>query len=459
MERYPGEMEKRRIRKTKLKRAALLLLCAVMILSESVFIFTPRSPNVFESNGLRYVSKTEGRDFYLYAGGRWQKTFLTGVNIGASKPGHFPGELAITKEDYLRWFHYIQDMNATVIRVYTTLPPGFYEALYEFNRTSPRPLYLMQGVWVNEQDIARLNDAFAENGKIRDDLIADALNLVDIIHGRAILPERAGFASGRDERDISPYVIGWILGIEWDPHFVQGTNLNNPARGRYAGKYLQTDQASPFEAFLCEVGDRVIDYEIGKYRMARALSFTNWLTTDMLSHPNEPFEQEDMSVVNTEHIKATGNFIPGLFASYHVYPYYPEFVNYQKEYASFRDETGRINTYKAYLRDLFKEHSVPVLVAEFGVPSSRGKAHEKANTPATIRGRRMRRIRESSMSACLGIFMRRATAEPLSSAGRTSGSSVPGTPWILTCRIKGPTGPTPRQTSRSLACWPSIPAM
>ena len=40
----------------------------------------------------------------IYKDGEWKSTFLTGVNMGAAKPGTFSGELAITKEEYLRWF-------------------------------------------------------------------------------------------------------------------------------------------------------------------------------------------------------------------------------------------------------------------------------------------------------------------------------------------------------------------
>ncbi|MRH43354.1 hypothetical protein GH741_11760 [Aquibacillus halophilus] len=51
---------------------------------------------------------------------------IKGVNIGMAKPGHFPGEVAITEEEYYRWFKLIGEMNANTIRVYTIHPPGFY---------------------------------------------------------------------------------------------------------------------------------------------------------------------------------------------------------------------------------------------------------------------------------------------------------------------------------------------
>lgn len=331
---------------------------------------------VYEEEGLQYVSKVEEKDFLVYQDGEWVKKFLKGVNLGAAKPGTFPGELAITKEEYQRWFKSIKEMNAEVIRVYTTMKPAFYEALYEFNKNLEEPLYLMQGVWVNEEDIASMNDAYAVDETIKKNFIKDAKDLVDIIHGKANLPERPGFASGKYTKDVSPYVIGWILGIEWDPNFVQVTNENNPDRINFEGKYLYTQGASPFEVFLSEVGDEVLTYEADTYKMYRALSFTNWLTTDPIDHTNEPYLSEDMSVVNVEHIKAKDNFQSGVFASYHIYPYYPDFLSYQNSYVEALDEEGKINTYKAYLKDLMQQHTMPVLVAEFGVPASRGKAHD-----------------------------------------------------------------------------------
>lgn len=48
-------------------------------------------------------------------------------------------------------------------------------------------------------------------------------------------------------------------------------------------------------------------------------------------------------------------------------------MNFSEAYI---DKYDPINTYRAYLDDLNDFHSMPVLVAEFGVPSSRGKAHD-----------------------------------------------------------------------------------
>lgn len=359
----------------------ILLFSIAIIIAVGTFVkfyFFNHSLLYKDKSGIAYSAKVDDKYFYIYNNGKWEKQFIKGVNMGVGKPGAFPGEFAITKEDYLRWFKYIGDMNANSIRVYTILKPEFYEALYEYNNSAKKPIYLFQGVWVNEEDIAKIKDA--DNPKIKDAFKSDIKTIVDVIHGNIVLPKKPGYAGGSYDKDVSSYVVGWVLGIEWDPELVINTDNNNKDKKEFKGTYLYTKDSSPFEAFLCEAGDYAIDYETKTYKMQKPLSFTNWVTTDMLNHPNEPMKKEDMATVNTEHIKSTKDFKPGLFASYHIYPYYPDFMNYQKEYASFKDKDGKVNTYKAYLKDLIKEHTVPVLVAEFGIPAARGMAHVNIHT-------------------------------------------------------------------------------
>jgi hypothetical protein len=368
------------------KRWRIIMKKKIIILVSLIFIiiigllayekyFKTSSTGMFkDTDSIQYMSKVDTESFFIYKDNKWQKEFIKGVNIGVGVPGYFPGEFAVTKEDYLRWFKYISGMNSNTIRVYTILKPDFYNALYEYNKSASKPLYLLQGVWINEENIAKYKDAY--NSQIEQSFKQDIQTTIDVLHGNKIIKKEAGYAYGVYDKDVSPYVLGYVLGIEWDPVFVATTNDKNKDKVNYAGKYLYSKGASPFENFLCESGDLCIDYETKNYKMQRPVSFTNWVTTDMLSHPNEPLPNEDMVSVNMEHIKKKDTFKTGLFASYHIYPYYPDSMNYQKSYINFKDSTGKVDTYKAYLEDLKKEHTMPILVAEFGVPAARGKAHD-----------------------------------------------------------------------------------
>ena len=367
----------------------LVLLAQTGVLEKfgihGISIYTPKKETEASGNGsecytesqtgISYRFKATGDYFYLYENGDWNQLFMCGVNIGATEPALFPGDLTISYDTYYRWFGYISDMNCNCIRVYTLMPPQFYQALDDFNKQSKNKLYLFQGIWINEEDIERLSDAYAENEKILNDFKFDATNLVDVIHGNAKIAETPGEAFGTYTADVSKWLVGWLVGIEWDPNFVLNTNAQHADKKDFDGEYLYTQTATPFEAFLCRVGNEMIKYECEKYQFQAPLAFANWITTDPLTHPNEPHFDEDKATVNTENIKFR-NFSPGMFASYHIYPYYPDSLNYQEDYLEYIDEEGNVNTYLAYLEDLKLAHTIPIIVAEFGIPTSRGMGHE-----------------------------------------------------------------------------------
>lgn len=311
--------------------------------------------------------------FEVYDGQRYVPVYLKGVNLGSGKPGSFPGELAITGSEYVRWFQMISDMNCNAIRVYTIMKPAFYDALCQFNEASDRKLYLFQGLWYDEEIVYGTSDAY----EVYEEACKDGRLLVDVLHGNAEIARMPGRAWGKYTSDVSPYVMGWILGIEPETPFVMGTNEAHDGMAGYTGTYLQTTQeASPYESFLCQLGDTILTYEMDNYHEQRPMSWCNWPTTDPLTHENEPNrENEDAVSVDTEHIRATDKFAAGVFASYHIYPYYPEFMMYEPEYAQYVDEKGEHNTYRAYLEDLIRCHTTPVMVAEYGIPTSRGITH------------------------------------------------------------------------------------
>ncbi len=322
---------------------------------------------------IAYSFRTQEKTFQICGkDGKWTDITPIGVNIGAGRPGAFPGEFAITKNDYMRWFKQISEMHANVIRVYSILMPEFYEALAAYNASAKQPLYFMQGVYNNEEDISNLCDAYAKNGKIARDWVEMCQTIVDVVHGNAEIKPEAGNASGTYTADVSQYLCGWILGIEWQADFVIHTNKNNADKKSFEGNYLYTEDASPFEVFLASGLDACISYETENYSMQHPTAFANWVTTDPLDHPGEPNpEMEDAVPVDAEHIKAKPEFKAGLFASYHVYPYYPEMMRYAPELLA----ENPPNPYRHYLTDLNAYHTMPVIVSEFGVPASRGITH------------------------------------------------------------------------------------
>ncbi|WP_026582870.1 hypothetical protein [Bacillus sp. J33] len=328
-----------------------------------------------KADSLQYKARVNQDTFEVYKNDKWVSMPVKGVNIGMGKPGYFPGEAAITEEEYYRWFEMIGEMNANSIRVYTLHPPGFYRALKRFNDNHEEKLYVFHGVWINEENLEESMDAFEE--KNLNEFQEEMKKMVDVVHGNKVVNPEPGHASGVYRADVSEYVIGWLIGIEWNPYMVENTNNIHEGMPDYAGKYFQTKGGQPFEVWLARQMDAMVEYEKEQYNWIRPLSFTNWVTTDILDHPSEPNDQEDLVSVDPNVIYAKADMKKaGQFASYHIYPYYPDFFNYEESYQQYKDHRGENNSYAAYLNDLHQAHRLPILVAEFGVPASRGMTHE-----------------------------------------------------------------------------------
>jgi len=223
------------------------------------------------------VSRVEGKSFLVRnQAGDFEPFFVKGVDIGAAKPGFWPGEFGITQEDYARWFRWIGEMHANTIRVYVPLMPAFYDALLSYNLTAKSPLYLMQGIYMNEELISKYLDAYCNDGELIKSFQLDLKNTIDIIHGNAVVEKLPGNAGGTYTSDVSSYVIGYLPGIEFSADFVMGTNEKNPDKTSFSGTYVQTENASPFEVFLAESQEYMIAYETQQYNVQRPIAITNW---------------------------------------------------------------------------------------------------------------------------------------------------------------------------------------
>jgi len=308
----------------------------------------------------------------------WEKVFFKGVNIGTAVPGKFPTEFSLTFNEYLEWFRLIGEMNANVIRVYTILPPEFYKALAVHNQKHfSQRLYLFQGVWTELPP----NSNFYDKDFIRN-FQEEILKVVDLIHGNAVIPSKPGHASGVYATDISKYVAGILLGREWEPDAVEKTNRKYRINS-FNGSFISVHGGNAMEVWLAEMMDFTIHYETQTYLKQRPVTFVNWLPLDPMYHHSEYIEAEyvreydnDLKSLDFTHFHHSPYYKPGIFASYHVYPYYPDFIYNEKKYNDTVKTNGQKDNFYFYLLDL-KEHckGMPLLISEYGLPSSRGNSH------------------------------------------------------------------------------------
>lgn len=331
------------------------------------------APRPIGQGGLQSVAFTKGEKLLLATAGG-DRGFVAGVNLGSTIPGTLPGELATRAADYRRWFPQMAALGLRAVRVYTILEPCFYQELAAYDRAHPDdPLYLVQGVWIPEAQFLAGHDLFAP--AVHEGFLREIDDAVAAVHGELRRAARRGAASGTWTADVSPWLLSYSLGVEWDPVATLASDRANAGRAPYTGRYFSSAApASPTEIWLAEALDRCAADEARRGR-SMPLTFTNWPTTDPLRHPEEPLPNEDLVGVDANHIKASAAWPGGYYASYHAYPYYPDFLRHEPALQRYRYR-GQIDPYAGYLAELRRHHAgLPVVITEFGVPSSMGTAH------------------------------------------------------------------------------------
>jgi Tfp pilus assembly protein PilF len=327
--------------------------------------------------------------------GQWSPMWIKAVNLGAALPGKFASEFPPNDSTYERWIALIAQMGANSIRVYTIHPPHFYAALRNWNLAHPaHPLWLIHGVWT-EPPPGKKEERY-DDAKWLAQFRAEMQHVVLLVHGDAAIAPLPGHASGTYSADVSPWTLGYIIGREWEPYSVVAYDALQPRKTSYAGKYITIAGANALETWLAEQCDFLTAFEMNRYNAQRPIAYTNWPTLDPLSHPTETTKAQELSLLKARgerivempkeydndivgldavKMRATAAFPAGVFASFHAYPYYPDFMRVDPAYLSARSSEGPSN-YIGYLRALVAHHGeMPVVISEYGVPSSRGIGH------------------------------------------------------------------------------------
>jgi len=325
------------------------------------------------SKGLRGIAWTDHDQLIVETAGG-SRGFVAGVNLGPTIPGTFPGEQAIRREDFRRWFPQMRDVGLRAVRVYTIMPPTFYEELRRFNLANPSaPLLLVHGVWIPGQLLIDAGDLF--DPEVVEGFKEEIQRAVAVVHGDATLPELAGHATGDYRADVSEWLISWVIGVELDPRLVLATDSAHEGIPAYSGEFFRNvDQPSPTETWLAEMLDHMASSEAER-GSTMPLAFVNWPTTDPLTHPGDRSGYEDVVGVDANHIRPSDKWPGGYYASYHAYPYFPDFQRFEPGIANFQHR-GRTDAYAGYLTALKEHHrAIPLVVTEFGVPAGMAVAH------------------------------------------------------------------------------------
>lgn len=315
---------------------------------------------------INYFTKIEGKEIFIYEDYAWEEIKLTGINMNPGKPGAFPGDSFVTKEEYLRWFTYIKDMSMNCLRVQNIMPEEFYEALEEFNKDREEPLYLLQGIYFNE---VYLKDGFDPQSRPMKKIFKDTIqSVVNLIHGNPNNNVNINLFETYTT-DISMYVIGYTIGIEWSTQDIIYSELMNddlPYKGQY---FYTNEEASSFESYLAEAADYLVDYETTRYGEQRLISFIgsssyHIINSTMFSNESktvlldQDHNENVKGYIDVENIKSTEELNTGIFVSYSIYPSFSQLLEYEDNKGMY---FSKVNNY----------HTIPVVISEYGIPSAR----------------------------------------------------------------------------------------
>ncbi len=128
-------------------------------------------------------------------------------------------------------------------------------------------------------------------------------------------------------------------------------------------------------------------YENDNYKVQHPVTFSSWPPTDPLSHVTESNLEDESDLaglsaetrvdifssdsvnITSKHFTTEPGFQAGLYASYHVYPYWPDFLNNEPRYKEYNDRFGP-SSYYGYLAELKEYYNDrPLLIAEYGLPN------------------------------------------------------------------------------------------
>ncbi|MBD3921949.1 hypothetical protein H8B09_24520 [Paenibacillus sp. PR3] len=327
----------------------------------------PDKPIAFEaetsaaSDGTKLVSKISDNQFAIFYNDAWNKTYLKGVNIGATIPGSSTADLPDDPSFYRDWLEKIAAMNANTIRVYTLMPSAFYRALDGYNNSHPdKKLYLLQNIGLQQAP----PDGDYTNAEYTASLQKSLETTINAVHGNAVVAKEGASDSDAYMNDVSGFVISYLFDSDLTPASVMATNASKGSISK-EGKYVQASSgASRTEEWLAANADQIIRYEQTSYNMIHPVGIVSGPQVDSRYYAmfGPAGSKDAKGVIQYEHIAGESE-AGGVFGALNLFPNEEGFTDhnqYDKTYADFQ----------TYLNAYVQEHNnYPVLITEFGLPT------------------------------------------------------------------------------------------
>ena len=326
--------------------------------------------NSTEENGVHYAVRVGEDQIEHYDGEKWNAFLIKGISLSDSLPNKDQLSSDELEEKMSAWLDQISKMNVNTIRIPSIQSPAFYNAVYEFNKNNQNPIYIIHDIPIDEDVIDGEYKQTSE--EISKQLQANIENTIDVVHGRKMMWNQDIFTSKWYANDVSPYVLGYVIGNSWDPTLIKIINKRDQEHSTYAGRYVTADSLNGFEYIMAEALDYTVQYETEKYNQQRLVSFLNTTELDPIIHSAQSSVFRNTEL-NIEKLKVTNDFHTGIFASYQASPNDTDFLNINLENSL---PSEKEESFEGYLQQLKSIHQKPIVITSIGLSTSRAMSKE-----------------------------------------------------------------------------------
>lgn len=199
------------------------------------------------------------------SGDSWQDFDIKGFNINGEAPGDSRYEYSRDYTYYASLLQSLGDMGGNCIRTYDLLPPEFYRALCEYNRSADAPVYLIQGILTPSSIDSK--ESFEHLDSIKENIASS----ISAVHGEGKIIGNGTREETTYAYNAAPYLIAYIIDPRLDAQASDAILSGDGGNAEYNGKYISAS-ANGVEALAAQLCDYALDFMQTSYGCMQPVS-------------------------------------------------------------------------------------------------------------------------------------------------------------------------------------------
>lgn len=215
-------------------------------LMKKIFKDVLKNPVTQETYDERQIARVDDDGFEVFMDGEWRDFEIKGFNINGEAPGDARYDYSDDYSYYLSLLESLGSMGGNCVRTYDLLPPEFYRALGEYNRSADSPIYLMQGIMTPPG--IDVGNSLGSIDEIKKNINA----VVSAVHGEGSVEGNGTREETSYAYNVSPYLIAYIIDPRLDDQAVDA--ILGAGSADYDGRYISAS-SNAVEALAAELCD------------------------------------------------------------------------------------------------------------------------------------------------------------------------------------------------------------